>query len=253
MGVMDERSSRLFVGICLLVLLWIGTYWLYEPGGSAGAGGRGGRGKSLAISFDGPDPAMIDATVGQPGPLAGGGVQQVNPGGGAGSDGATTGAVAPVDPSPGSGTQGSDLRVVPPEFRQHTVRQGETFGSIARLYFGPEASDSIIARANPLRDPRRIKAGDVVAVPIDAGNIQGVVVRPDGAPVEPPRPQTPPSVEYLVKAGDSLSRIAQSYYGSTRHADFIFQSNRDVLSSPDRLRVGQTLKLHPLPTEPGNP
>lgn len=234
MGVMDERSSRLFVGVCLLVLLWIGTYWLYEPGG-----------KTPAISFDVPATGASDPGGVRPDPSRGG------PGGGAGAD--PSGVPISSDPPPGSNGQDPDLRVVPPAFRQHTVRQGETFGSIARLYFGPDASDSIIARANPLRDPRRIKAGDVVAVPVDPGNIQGVVARPDGAPVEPPPPQTPPYVEYRVKAGDSLSRIAQSYYGSTRHADFIFQSNRDVLSSPDRLRVGQTLRLHPLPTEPGNP
>jgi len=220
MGVMDERSSRLFVGICLLVLLWIGTYWLYDP-----AGGKAGG--TPTISFDMPDPPP---TVGPaPAPI----VFEPPP--------------PVVDTRPG-------LRVVPPDFRPHTVRPGETYESIARQYFGPQASASIIARANPLKDPRRLKAGDVIDVPVDPDNIQGVVVGPDGAPAEPLPPPSGQAVEYLVKPGDSLSRIAQSYYGSTRHADFIFRSNRDVLASPDRLRVGQTLRLPPLPAaEPGNP
>lgn len=217
MGVMDERSSRLFVGVCLLVLLWIGTYWLYDPGAD-------NAGRTPTISFDPPDepmPVEPEPVVFEPPP--------------------------PVEePRPG-------LRVVPPAFHQHTVRQGETYESIARQYFGPSGSASVIARANPLKDPRRLKAGDVIDVPVDPDNIQGVVVRPDGVPAEPLPPQIPPVVEYQVKAGDSLSRIAQSYYGSTRHADFIFRSNRDVLSSPDRLRVGQTLRLPPLPAETANP
>lgn len=53
-------------------------------------------------------------------------------------------------------------------------------------------------------------------------------------------------VEYLVKPGDSLSKIAQNFYGSARHADFIYQSNRNTLRSKNSIRVGQTLKLPPL-------
>ncbi len=233
MGVMDERSSRLFVGVCLLVLLWIGTYWLYEPGES-----RGGR--AANISFDPPDADPPGARAGADGAGAGSPSRPPVP--------AVRFEPVPEPPEPDPG-----LRVVRPDFRPHTVRAGETFESIARQYFGPSAPASIIARANPLKDPSRLKPGDVVDVPLDPDNIQGVVVRADGTPAEPPAPQTPEAVEYLVKPGDSLSRIAQSYYGSTRHADFIFRSNRDVLSSPDRLRVGQTLRLPPLPTEPADP
>jgi nucleoid-associated protein YgaU len=225
MGVMDERSSRLFVGICLLVLLWIGTYWLYEPGGGKAGG-------NPSISFD---PSDGSAPV-QPTPEA-----------------ARDPIPVRFEPVPPPAELDPGLRVVAPAVRKHTVRQGDTFESIARQYFGPEGSASVIARANPLKDPTRLKPGDVIIVPEDPDNIQGVVVRADGAPAEAPPPQTPPAVEYLVKPGDSLSRIAQSYYGSTRHADFIFRSNRDVLSSPDRLRVGQTLRLPPLPAEPANP
>lgn len=226
MGVMDERSSRLFVGVCLLVLLWIGTYWLYDPGAD-------NAGRTPTISFDPPDgpaPALTggDPPLPEPIPVR---FEPVPP---------------PDDPDPG-------LRVVPPVFRQHTVRENETYESIARLYFGPQGSASVIARANPLKDPRRLKPGDVIDVPAEPDNIQGVVVRADGERAEAPPPRTPPVVEYRVQSGDSLSRIAQSYYGSTRHADFIFRSNRDVLSSPDRLRVGQTLRLPPLPAEPTSP
>lgn len=221
---MDERSSRIFVGVCLLVLLWIGTYWVYEPGPGRAA---------PSISFDTPD-----ASAGPGGPA---------PGGPFPSEpvvGEPTPVVfePPLEPEPGPG-----LRVEEPGFIEHVVRSGDTFQTIAARYLGSELLSGAVARANPLKDPRRLLAGDVVRVPVDPDNIQGRVVRDDGTPAEPPPPETPPVVEYQVKAGDSLSRIAQSYYGSVRHADFIFRANRDVLSSPDRLRVGQTLRLPPLP------
>ena len=28
---MDERTSRIFIGLCLLVLVWIGVYWMWQP------------------------------------------------------------------------------------------------------------------------------------------------------------------------------------------------------------------------------
>lgn len=223
MGVMDERSSRLFVGICLLVLLWIGTYWLYEPGGR----------KQPTIRFD---PATATDTPQPPpsGPVASNPIPPVR----------FEPVVPPTRTDPG-------LRVEPPDVREYIIRPGDTLESIARDQLGSASLASAIARANPLKDPRRLRVGEMLRIPVDPDNIQGRVVREDGTPPEQPVPiHVPPVVEYRVKAGDTLSRIAQSYYGSVRHADFIFRANRDILSSPDSLRVGQTLKLPPLPTEP---
>lgn len=226
MGVMDERSSRIFVGVCLLVLLWIGTYWVYDPSPGRAA---------PSISFDVPEQTSPSEPRVEPSPA-----QRPSP--------RPDPAPITFEPPPPTPDPDPGLRVAAPQFREHTVRAGETFETIAARYFGSERYGPVVARANPLRDPRRLRAGDVVRVPLDPGNVQGVVVRAnDGAPAEPPPPEVAPDVEYIVKAGDSLSRIAQSYYGSVRHADFIFQSNRDVLSSPDRLRVGQVLRLPPLP------
>ncbi len=235
MGAMDERSSRIFVGICLLVLLWIGTYWIYDPGPSP---------QAATISFDQPeqpDRAAPEQTR-TAGPIV---PPPPAPSADPGPD-----ARAPVTADPGPTRADPPparpgTRVVPPEFREHTVAEGETFETIARAYFGDASFGPVVARANPLKDPRRLRAGEVVRVPLDPGNVQGVVVREDGAPEPPPQPD--PVVEYVVKPGDSLSRIAQSYYGSVRHADFIFRANADTLASPDRLRVGQTLRLPPLP------
>jgi len=48
---------------------------------------------------------------------------------------------------------------------------------------------------------------------------------------------------YTVQSGDSLSKIAKRFYGDAKLYPKIFEANRDQLSDPDKIRVGQTLKL----------
>ena len=48
---------------------------------------------------------------------------------------------------------------------------------------------------------------------------------------------------YVVRPGDSLASIAVKYYGSTDAVNDIFWTNKDRLSDPDQLRVGQTIFL----------
>ena len=48
---------------------------------------------------------------------------------------------------------------------------------------------------------------------------------------------------YTVKPGDSLSKIAKRTLGSTRRWPELFAANRDKVSNPRFIRVGQTLVL----------
>lgn len=48
---------------------------------------------------------------------------------------------------------------------------------------------------------------------------------------------------YTVESGDTLSRISQKVYGSSGRWTEIYEANRDQLSSPNALRVGQTLQI----------
>jgi nucleoid-associated protein YgaU len=48
---------------------------------------------------------------------------------------------------------------------------------------------------------------------------------------------------YTVQSGDSLSKLAKRFYGDAKLYPKIFEANRDQLSDPDKIRVGQTLKL----------
>lgn len=48
---------------------------------------------------------------------------------------------------------------------------------------------------------------------------------------------------YKVVSGDTLSKIAKRFYGDAGSYPRIFEANRDKLSDPDKIQVGQELKL----------
>lgn len=48
---------------------------------------------------------------------------------------------------------------------------------------------------------------------------------------------------YHVVAGDTLTKIATKFYGDSSNWEAIFEANKDSLSSPRDLRVGQTLVI----------
>ena len=48
---------------------------------------------------------------------------------------------------------------------------------------------------------------------------------------------------YTVKSGDTLSGISKTVYGNANQYNKIFEANRPMLSSPDKIYPGQTLRI----------
>src|SRR6266700_3598420 len=48
-----------------------------------------------------------------------------------------------------------------------------------------------------------------------------------------------PARRYTVKPGDTLSSIAQRFYGSPARWQWLYQANRSVIKSPDVIDAGQ--------------
>jgi nucleoid-associated protein YgaU len=71
---------------------------------------------------------------------------------------------------------------------------------------------------------------------IAAGNAHGV------AQVEAAH-QGPEPVFYVVKKGDTLSAIAQHTLGKASRYPEIFEANRPMLTHPDKIYPGQTLRI----------
>ena len=48
---------------------------------------------------------------------------------------------------------------------------------------------------------------------------------------------------YTVKSGDNLSKISKEHYGDANEYMRIFYANRDKMNDPDKIQVGQELKI----------
>jgi len=57
------------------------------------------------------------------------------------------------------------------------------------------------------------------------------------------RQPTTPTQIHVVQSGDSLSKIAEKYYGDASLYTKIFEANRDVLSDPNKIKPGQKLRI----------
>jgi nucleoid-associated protein YgaU len=75
------------------------------------------------------------------------------------------------------------------------------------------------------------------------GNVAGVSQVDDQITVETPAAV---STFYTVVAGDTLSKIAKAKYGDAKKYPEIFEANRPLLTHPDKIYVGQTLRIPPL-------
>jgi len=226
---MDERSSRIFFGLCMLVLVWIGVYWMWQPAReqepTIDFGNRPAA--NLNDEDQGPAESAVDPVITEPIETE----PQVDP---------VQFAQPIVVPSP---------KLIAPEFTDHVVQPDELMQTIAKHYFGSIDDWTVIAKANPRIDPRKLRPGMVLRIPKDKTNIQGKLVGTQSQPgvIESHTDTDSKIIEYIVQSGDSLSRISLRIYGSTRHARFIYDSNRDILRSMDSISIGQLLKLPPLP------
>ncbi len=52
-----------------------------------------------------------------------------------------------------------------------------------------------------------------------------------------------PARTYVVVAGDTLSKISKKYYGDANKYMKIFDANKDQLKDPNKIQVGQKLKI----------
>lgn len=242
---MSRNWARFLAGVVSVALIWIVAYWWLNSG------------PSDKISFGGPASADAATTL-PPAPKP----QPREPlkvvdykrdfapaAGGATSRPDESTKVAPAKASTSTmaaNASGGTPAVIPPKFEDYTVKRGDTLSSIAASRWGSTKHIEALRRSNPLKDMDRLKVGDVIRIPVDPANIQGKPV--EGAPSPAPPPNRQGEVlEYTVRSGDTLSKIAKEKYGSSSFQDLIYQANRDRLSSPNSLKEGQKLRLPPKP------
>lgn len=75
---------------------------------------------------------------------------------------------------------------------------------------------------------------------IAIGNISGIASVDDQVQTSAPASE---SQFYTVKAGDTLSAIAKQVYGNANLYNKIFEANKPMLKSPDKIYPGQVLRI----------
>lgn len=64
------------------------------------------------------------------------------------------------------------------------------------------------------------------------------------APVDAPAGEDEGESEfYVIQAGDTLGKIAKEVYGDAMQYPKIFEANREVIQDPDKIFVGQKIRL----------
>lgn len=237
MAASSDTPSRMFGLVCVLIVVWVGVYWLYQPSGSAAQSAVGGAAggavsPSTLTTVDTRPPTPPD-----PAPQA------------------TPLAIAPPPPAAQEPEPPAvpRERVIPPKFREIVVRRGDvSFEVVAARELGDRRKWELIARANPLVTSDRLKPGrTVLKIPLDPGNIQGKVVieGADGGQTSAPPPKSPEASmqTYVVQADDTLWEISKKVYKRGAAWRTIYEANRDVIKDPDRPPHGAVLKIPPAP------
>ena len=135
----------------------------------------------------------------------------------------------PTEPAPGNAERPATT---------HTIASGETFSSLAARLYGDQKYWVAISQANPLIDPERLRVGQEIRLP-DPADVTG-----KAAPAASDLPEGRTS--YTVKSGDSLSEIAQQFYGKATQWRRIHDANRALIGSdPADLRAGMKLVIPP--------
>jgi nucleoid-associated protein YgaU len=90
-----------------------------------------------------------------------------------------------------------------------------------------------VDQPEPEPEPEPLPTGDVVIPPL---------AQATAPPVTPEKPST----FYTVQSGDTLGKIAAAHYGNASKYTVIFEANQPMLTDPDKIYPGQSLRIPPL-------
>lgn len=64
--------------------------------------------------------------------------------------------------------------------------------------------------------------------------------------IETVKPQISPQgnyQSYTIQKGDTLQKISKKFYGTTKKWNFLYEANKDILKSPDKVYLGTEIKI----------
>lgn len=145
----------------------------------------------------------------------------------------------------------------------HVIAKGDTFTSLAVKYLGHAKYASLIAKANPKVDPRKLYIGSKITIPAkpaeatssttgksDAKTLAGSAAAPKGGYAVPP---PIPARAYTVQAGETWYDLAERFLGKRSDYPELYEWNKErVGGNPHLLRAGTVIELPPRAKLPEN-
>jgi nucleoid-associated protein YgaU len=115
---------------------------------------------------------------------------------------------------------------------QHTETQAHSFADTL------SADDAVVSKSEPVNEPVNLQ-------PQPVNDQTPSVVSEDKEPAENVYVERKYETQkfYIVRKGDTLSRISRIYYGSPNKWYKIYEANRDQLDNPDVLKPGMKLRI----------
>lgn len=156
----------------------------------------------------------------------------------------TGGAVA--SPAPGATTTAFEaLEKNPDGTRSYTTKDGESAWALAERFYGKGPRWTLLKEVNPGVDVEHMPANIKIKIPVPPAPTPVASPAPTPGATPGPTPPADPS-EYVIKEGDTLTKIAQEKLGKGSLWTKIIEANPG-LNDKD-LKIGQKIKL---PAAPG--
>ncbi len=134
----------------------------------------------------------------------------------------------------GTATTKGETNTPPTKYK---IQPGDSLWKIADKFYHSGYNWVDIAKANHLRSPNMLFVGVELSIPnVEARQpVTSVVKQGVGQTIE--------GNHYVVKKGDSLSRIALKAYGDMFAWKKIYEANKDKVQNPVLIYEGQTLTI----------
>lgn len=114
------------------------------------------------------------------------------------------------------------------------MQKGENLSTIAKKYYGDYRKYDVIVRYNKIKDATRVNPGQTIKIPSAQGMLRAKVRMPVDK-------QTTGYVWHTVQAGQSISKLAQIYYGDYKQFHLIARYNE--MDDATRVKVGDRVKV----------
>jgi len=124
----------------------------------------------------------------------------------------------------------------------YAVQTDDTLRSISRKAYGTTRKWSAIANANNVQlgnNPDSLQVGMKLIIPPLTNTDDAILPSNSSTSL----PALNEDGTYTIQSGDFLGSIAQKLFGTSRKWEKIYELNKDVLTTPHKLKIGQVLRI----------